>query len=245
MKKHILRNIFLVFLSIIVLLFIVVGVLIIDFTDNTPEYIDEVKDTNLSDFLGDKAKRIAKETGIFEDYKYLFDVEEINKILAMTTRNINIPLVNIKSIYLDIDDIDEVKGEAPFYLLFYKSLAKLNFTISYDDEKITLKIADIRVRNFSSTKGIVKSILNVKRINKIMESLNEEGIEIKLWKEDYYIYAQMTNIDVVKTIINCTKEDSVGFLVAALVAGSLNSNTIDIVINENGLTGIIVHKRLL
>lgn len=244
-KKHTFRNTILIILSFIALIFLVVGILITDFSDNTPEYTKEVEDTTIGEYLGDKAKNMAKETGAFEDFEYLFDEEELNKVLALIVPLIEIPMVKIKSIYLSIDSNNDLLIEAPFWALFYKSMAKAKCSLSYDDTTVKLKIEDVRIRELSSKKGIVKSILDEDTIEDIEASLKEAGIEISMWKEDYYIYAEMTNLDIVKTIINTTKGEGVGFLTAALVAGTLNSNSIDIVINENGYTGIIVHKFML
>lgn len=244
-KRHVLRNILLVLLVLVLSVLLVVGVLIVDFGDNTPEYVSEVENTELGDYMGDKAEREADRAGLLGDFEYLFNEEELNKILYMIIRDVKIPMVKIKSVYLNIDENDKIYAEAPFWAFIYHSRAKLNCTISYDDEVVRLRVDDIRVRGFSSTKGIVRSILSEDMVKELNQSLREQGIEITMWKEDEYIYAEMTNIDICKTIINTTKERGVGFLAAALVAGTLNHHSIDIVVNQNGLTGIVVHKSLL
>ena len=148
-------------------------------------------------------------------------------LLALIVPLIEIPMVKIKSIYLSIESNNDLLIEAPFWALFYKSMAKAKCSLSYDDTTVKLKIEDVRIRELSSKKGIVKSILDEDTIEDIEASLKEAGIEISMWKEDYYIYAEMTNLDIVKTIINTTKGEGVGFLTAALVAGTLNSNSIE------------------
>ncbi len=244
-KKHKFRNTLILILLSILLFIIIIGILLCDFSDNTPSYTKEVEDLTIGDYLGDKAKKSANETGAFDDFEYLFNEEELNNVLALVTKTISIPMVKIKSIYLDIKDTNEIYIEAPFWALFYKSMAKANCYLSYDDETVRLVIEDIRIRNFTSTKGIVKSILDDDCVADIEKSINDAGVVLDMWKEDSTIFFEMSNLDIVKTIINCTKGDGVGFLTAALVAGTLNSNSIDIVINENGFTGIIVHKFLL
>lgn len=244
-KKHPIRKLFIILLTVILSIFLLIGILITDFSDNTPSYVNEVKDTEVGDYLGDKAEKELSSTGPLDDFEYLFNEEELNKVLYMITRDIKIPMVKIQSIYLHIDKDDDIKAEAPVWALFYHTMARAQCSLSYDKEKVTIKVEDVRIRGFSSTKGIVKNILDEDLVNEIMTSLRKEGIEITMWKEGIYIYAQMTNIDICKTIINTTKEKGTGFLVAALVAGSLNSHSVDLIVNQNGLTGIIIHKSLL
>ena len=243
--KHPFRKTILIITSFILLIFLVIGVLITDFGNNTPSYVKEVDGQELGEYLGNKAELCAKDTGAFDDFEYLFNEEELNDVLALIVPLIEIPMVNIKSIYLTIEPNNDLYIEAPFWALFYKSLAKAKCSLSYDDTKVRLVIEDIRIREFSSQKGIVKSILNDDRVKEIETSINEAGVELKMWKEDYKIIVEMSDIDIAKTIINTTKGKGVGFLTAALVAGTLNSSAIDIVINENGYTGIIVHKFML
>ena len=58
-KRHVLRNILLVLLVLVLSVLLVVGVLIVDFGDNTPEYVSEVENTELGDYMGNKAEREA------------------------------------------------------------------------------------------------------------------------------------------------------------------------------------------
>ena len=121
-KKHPIRKLFLIIGIIFALIFTSVGVLIVDFTDNTPDYITEVEDMSTSDFLSYKAEKSLKETGIDEDFEYLFDEHDLNNLLATIVKEINIPMVNLHSIYLSINEDDTIDIQAPFFFLFYKSL---------------------------------------------------------------------------------------------------------------------------
>ena len=119
-KKHPIRKLFLIIGIIFALIFTSVGVLIVDFTDNTPDYITEVEDMSTSDFLSYKAEKSLKETGIDEDFEYLFDEHDLNNLLATIVKEINIPMVNLHSIYLSINEDDTIDIQAPFFFLFYK-----------------------------------------------------------------------------------------------------------------------------
>ena len=56
-KKHPIRKLFIILLTVILSIFLIIGILITDFSDNTPSYVNEVKDTEVGDYLGDKAEK--------------------------------------------------------------------------------------------------------------------------------------------------------------------------------------------
>ena len=244
-KKHPVRKLIIVLTSIIAILLVSVGVLITDFTDNTPDYISEVDNMTTGDFMANKAQESLENSGPLDDFEYLFDEHDLNNLLATIVKEIKIPMVNLKSIYLDIDEEDNIKVEAPLWALFYKSCAKVDGKLTYDDTTLTLRITEIKVNLLTSNFGIVNWILSDEVVSNIQKAINDAGVELTMWKENNDILASMTNIDICKTIINCTNGSGVGFLSAALVAGTLNANNANLIVNQNGLTGIVVKKSLL
>ncbi len=244
-KKHPIRKLFLIIGIIFALIFTSVGVLIVDFTDNTPDYITEVEDMSTSDFLSYKAEKSLKETGIDEDFEYLFDEHDLNNLLATIVKEIEIPMVNLHSIYLSINEDDTIDIQAPFFFLFYKSCAKVKAKLTYDETTLVLRITEIKVNLLSSNFGIVNYILSDQVVSDIQKAINDEGVELKMWKEDNDILVSMTNIDICKTIVNCSKGSAFGLLGAAIVAGSITAKNVKLIVNQDGLTGVIISKSLV
>lgn len=222
-----------------------VGIAITDFTDNTPSYCAEMKGVSTSDYLGQKAKDAAKDCGVLDDYEYLLNEEEINRMLATITPNINIPLVNLTSIYLDINEEDQIHAEAPFQALIYKSCAKVDGYLSYDKEVLSLRIQEIKANLLTSKSGLVASILSNDVVENMEKAINDSGVHLSMEKQENDIVVTMTNINICQTIVDCCKDPAIGFLSAALAAGALNSQNVELVVNENGYTGVIVKKSLL
>lgn len=192
-----------------------------------------------------KAEKAIEESKFLGDINFLFDEKEINELLATCVPLIKVPTINISSIYVDVSNNENIHGEAPFWFLFYKSCAYADCVLTYDDTTAYLDINDIHIRSFTSQKGIVKDILSEERVKSIQESINNAGVELTMWKEGTTVKAKMTNLDIVKTIINCTHHSGIGFLSAALTAGTLNSLNVELIVNQNGKTGIVIHKSLI
>lgn len=244
MRKHRLRKFIIIFASILTSLAIILGIIVIDFEDNTPSYTKELGDITLSDYLSNKAKKDFQDSILENDFEYLFDEKELNEVLSLVTPYISIPFTHLSSIYLHIDENDNIKAYAPFWFLFYKSMARVDGFLSYDKEQVILELDDIRIRELSSRFGIVKGILSPERIEDIDKALDDVGVELTMWKEEEKIFVKMTNIDICLTIIQCTK-NGIGLLSSALAAGTLNSRSVELVINQEGKTGVIIHKLLL
>ena len=244
-KRHIGLKIAVILSSVLALILVGVGVLITDFTDNTPSYYSEMKGVSVGDYLGEKANASLRNCGPFDDFEYLFNQEEINRLLATIVPNIQIPMVNISSIYLSIDENDCIHAEAPFWALFYKSCAKADGYLSYDETTLTLEINELKVNLLTSQSGIVAGILSKKQIADIADSINGAGVHLKMEKKENTILVTMTNIDICRTIVDCCSSPSIGFLSAAITAGALSSRNVKMVVNEDGLTGVIVKKSLL
>ena len=231
--------------SVVALSLVTVAILVTDFTDNTPSYYKEMKDVSTGDYLGEKAKRQALSCGPLDDYEYLFDEEGINRLMGTLTPHFAIPMVNITSIYLSIDSNDRIHAEAPFWALFYRSCAKLDGYLTYDDSVLTLRIEEIKANLLSSAFGIVDWVLSEKTIADIERSINDAGVHLTMEKQNKDIVVKMTNLGICKTIVSCCQDPSIGFLSAAIAAGLINSRTTKLVVNQAGLTGIIVKKSLL
>ena len=80
-KKHPIIKLLNIILIIILSILLVLGILIVDFSDNTPKYVDEVKDTEIGDYLGNKAEEELKDSGPLDDFEYLFNDFRIIKKL--------------------------------------------------------------------------------------------------------------------------------------------------------------------
>ena len=72
--------------------------------------------------------------------------------------------------------------------------------------------------------------LRPERIEDIDKALDDVGVELTMWKEEEKIFVKMTNIDICLTIIQCTK-NGIGLLSSALAAGTLNSRSVELVVN--------------
>ena len=244
-KRHPIRNTFIALISIVALALGGVAITICDFTDNTPEYISEVEGMEPGDYLGEKAKESLKESTPLSDYKYVFSEHELNDLFATIVPKIDIPAINLKSMYISINEDDSFAMEAPFYALFYRSCAKGFGELIGAEDSITMKISELKVNLLSSKDGIVKSLLSEERIEAIEDAIREQGIEIDLWKEEADIYAKMTLEDICKTIVNNCSDPRLSFLVSAVGRGLITTHTASIVVNENDETGIIIHRGLL
>lgn len=243
-KKHVIRNIVISVVAAFGIVLAATGISICDFTDNTPEYTSEVKGVSTGDYIGNLADESFKNCGLLDDYEFLLDEHKINNLLATVVEVIDIPCVNIKSIYLNIDENDNIQAEAPLWALFYKCCAKAKGFLTYDDESLVLELSEIKLNLLSSRRGIVEQIVTEKMVEDIEDSLEESGVHIDMWKEGKNLYAKMTILDICRTIADCSK-NATGFITAALVGGALTTRTVDLVVNENGLTGIVIHRRLI
>lgn len=221
------------------LLLTTVGVVVTDFTNNTPEYISEVKGLTTGDLLSSKVDEALNEMDISGEFKYIFSEQEINNILATIVPNIKVPALNVKSIYINIGDEGKISAEAPFWMAFYRSCLKANGTLTYKDKEIVLALDDINLGLLSETRGITKAVLNNENIASINKSIVDAGIHLSIERRDEKIVAVMTNQDILKTIVECT-DSPMGWLYAALAGGFLNNKQIKVIINEGGYTGIIV-----
>ncbi|GEM_PF-2586356 len=243
-KKHVVRNTLITLGAIIGVCFISISVAITDFTNNTPDYISEVEGKSTGDYIGELADESFKNCGILDDYEFLLDEHKLNNVLATIVPTIEIPCVNLKSIYLDIDEDDNIRVEAPLWALCYRTCAKIDGHLEYDDEFLTLRLTKIRVNLISSGGGVVDWVVTEEMVEGIEETLLENGVHADLWKDGTDIMAKMTILDICRTIADCSK-NAAGFITAALVGGALTTKTVDLIVNKNGLSGIIIHRSLL
>ncbi|MCQ2772198.1 MAG: hypothetical protein MJ238_02835 [Bacilli bacterium] len=216
-----------------------IGIVVTDFTNNTPDYISEVKDVTTGDLLSAKVDSALKDMDISGEFKYIFNEHEINNILATIVPNIKVPGLNIKSIYVDIGEEGKISAEAPFWMAFYRSCLKANGTLTYKEKEVVLTLDDIKLGRLSETRGLTKAVLNENNIANINETIVKAGVHLTIERRDDKIVAVMTDLDIIKTIVECT-DSPMGWLYAALAGGFLNNRQIKVLINENGYTGIIV-----
>ena len=221
------------------LLLTAVGITVTDFTDNTPDYISEVKDVETGDLLKAKVDQAISNMDISGEFVYTFNEHELNNILATIVKNIKIPAISIKSIYLSVGDEGKIEAEAPFWMAFYRSCLKAHGLLTYKAKEIVLTLKDISLGLLTETKGLVRSILNDDNIASINQSIVDSGVYLSIERRDDELVAVMTDQDILKTIVACT-DSPLGFLYAALAGGFLNNRQIKVLINENGYTGIIV-----
>lgn len=244
MKNKHLRNTLISIASIIGLTFATIGVLVTDFTNNTPTYISEVEGMSPGDFMGAKVEQSLGDCGPFDDFEFLFNEHEINDLLATVTPLIKLPMVNIKSIYLKINDDNSINAEAPAWAACFRTCAKVDGYLSYDESVVTLRLTKIKANLLTSKWGAIDWALSDKNIQKIENALLNAGVHLNMCKDNKDIIATMTNLDICKTIADCSKTAS-GFLTSAIVAGAISARNVEFKINENGLTGVIIHRSLL
>lgn len=243
-EKHIWRKVLISVGAVIGTIVLAIGVVITDFTNNTPDYISEVDGVSTGDYIGELADESFKDCGIFDDYEFLLDEHKLNNLLATIVREIKIPAVNLKSIYLDIDEKDNIRVEAPLWALFYRSCAKVDGHLDYDDEQVTLRLTEVKINLLNSKGGIIEKVISEEMVEEIEKNVVEAGVHIDMWKDGNDLCAKMTILDICRTIADCSKSAG-GFITAALVGGALTTRSVDLVVNENGLTGVIIHRSLL
>ena len=233
----------LIILVIFVLVIIVsFAFLLCDFTNNTPDYVLSMdKSLTASDILMQKAEDAAKEMDLSGQYKYLFNEEEINKLLATLVRDIDVSFLKIKAIYLTINDEDKIFAEAPYWITFYRSCLKASGYLQYDNEKVELKLSDAKSGNIELQSWSLRAALSDKNLKKITNSIRKNKVYLTIKREKNYIIATMTKEEILRTIIENSKRVVTGVLTTAIVGGLMNNTSTEIVVNKNGLTGIILH----
>ncbi|MCR5491960.1 MAG: hypothetical protein K6F32_07530 [Bacilli bacterium] len=248
MKRRRIPLIFKILIAIVSVAAIAVGaaaIAITDFTDNTPSYYSEMEGVSTKDYLGDKAEQEALSCGPLDDFEYLFDEEGLNKLMATIVPTIEIPMVNLTSIYFTVSESNAVHAEAPLSALIFKSCVKADGTLSYDEEVITLRIESLKAGLISSNSKPVSAILSSTMIGEIQTSINEAGVHLNMEKDGNAVVITMTNIEICQTIADCCSSPEIGFLSAALAAGALSAKNVDLVVNEDGLTGVVIKKSLI
>ncbi len=244
-KRHPIRNTLFVLLCVAVLAFGAAGAILADFSDSTPEYSKSYRNVSTPDYLSAKAIKSVREMGLLGDYEYLFNGEEINELLATTLNYIDIPTVSMVSAYVDIASDNYFEMEAPCWIACFHSAAKANGYLSKTDDTVIIQVEEVKLGRISSKRGNAESILSQERLKEVESSIRQSGVMVNLEKKGQSIYASMTIKDMCQTIVNCCDDRAISFLSAAVYADSITTKNVEIKVNENGLTGIVVHKRLL
>ncbi len=240
------KNVLIILVIFVLAIIIGFAFLLCDFTNNTPGYVLSMDESlTASDMLMEKAEAAAKEMDLTGQYKYLFNEKEINELLATLVRDIDLSFLKIKSIYLTINDEDKIFAEAPYWITFYRSCLKASGYLQYDNEKVELRLSNATSGNIELQSWSLKAALSDKNLEKITKSIRKNKVYLTIKREKKYIVATMTKEEILRTIIENSKRIVTGVLTTAIVGGLMNNTSTEIIVNKNGLTGIILHTNPL
>ncbi len=225
---------------------VVIGIMIYDKTDNSnKEITDQQFDT--TELLYAYIENSLEETDSNAKVELLLNEYKVNCLLQSIVQKINIPVVEIKSMYSIYNEDGSVSFEAPIKALFFNSCVKgkLDIKVS-DDGTLSVILSSIGLGKLGTDSKLVKALVfgfvNTKKIEK---QLSEKGTDVNIEKNSDNITISVTKENLSKIIENSVKDET-QYLIKALIDEFLGNNKVfDFKFNDEDVIGAILYLETL
>ncbi len=204
-------------LILLVAIVITIGVMIHDTNDNSNgDIIQNPRETQelLNEYLVDAFKDSKED----ERVDLLLSEYEVSYILDSIKTIINVPFLNVKSIYAIYNSDGSVTVEGPISFFGFKSVIRGSLDIKLEgDGSFIVTISNIGAGKLDVSSKVLRALaLNKKSIEKTEENLKENGIFVKLSVDDTKLKIEATKEEINKTIDSLLKTDE-KYLYTAIV----------------------------
>lgn len=181
--KKLIKIIFGLISTILVIAVILVGVLVFSLMDNKDKTPTQVKETEYvsADFMSKKMYQSIKKINDDEEiYADLTD-EEINVILYNSLISLDIPEIHFTGAYVKLIEEQKYEFKVSVKASFFPTSLSGQLILSQDENNLVFKFEKVKVGNVDLTFGMLKKFVYSKIDTSVIESsISSTGIECKL-----------------------------------------------------------------